>query len=173
LDSKDGDQSDDEDVPKPSRSKSGKTSKKKSSKSEKKHIAPSPEPSPKETEDLGPEDHVSPIHLDLSSSINLCDNPLLLMSFQPDSTSGAIEVTTTSEKPKPKESRKKRKHKTQEITVETTHTDGSPVKSSPKRRKQGHKNSNPNNTQSCVGDNVSKVIYLFNAILNIFYFMLF
>jgi hypothetical protein len=172
LDSKDGGQSDDEDVPKPSRSKSGKTSKKKkSSKSEKKQIAPSPVPSPKETEDLTPDDHVSLV--DLSSSITLCDNLSLSMSFQPDSTSGAIEVTTTPEMPKTKEGRKKRKHKVQEITIETMHTEGSPVKSSPKRRKQGHKNSNPNSAQSYVGDNVSKVIYRSNVILNIFYFMLY
>jgi hypothetical protein len=37
---------------------------KKSFKSEKKQIAPSPEPSPKETEDPAPEDHVSPFYLD-------------------------------------------------------------------------------------------------------------
>jgi hypothetical protein len=80
LDSRDV--SDDEDVPKPSRSKSGKSSKKKkSSKSEKKQMVSSPEPSPKETEDLGPEDHVSLIYLDLPSSITLHDNPLFVNVF--------------------------------------------------------------------------------------------
>jgi hypothetical protein len=64
LDSKYGDQGDDEDVPKPFKSKSGKSSKKKkSSKSEKKQTAPSlelsPEPSPKETEGPALGDHVS------------------------------------------------------------------------------------------------------------------
>ena len=95
------------------------------------------------------------------------------MFFQPDSTSEAVEITTTSEMPKTKEGRKKRKHNVQEATIETTHTEGSPIKSSPKRRKHKHKNSNPNSAQSCVGDNVSKVSYEPDAIFNIFYFMFF
>jgi hypothetical protein len=95
------------------------------------------------------------------------------MSFEPDSTSEAVEVTTTSEMPKTKEGRRKRKHKVQETTIETTHTEGSPIKSSPKRRKHMHKHSNPNSAQSCVGDNVSKVSYQPDAIFNIFYSMLF
>jgi hypothetical protein len=70
LDSKDV--SDDDDVPKPSRSKSGKASKKKSSKSEKKQVTPSLEPSPMDVEELALEDHVSLI--DIFSNISLCDN---------------------------------------------------------------------------------------------------
>jgi hypothetical protein len=150
---------------------------KKSSKSEKKQIAPSPkpspEPSPKETENPAPEDHVSPFYFDLSSNTTLRDSILSLKFFQPDSPSEAIEVTTTSEMPKAKEGRKKRKHKVQEITVETTHTEGSQAKSSSKRRKHGHNDSNPNSAHSCVGDNVSKVIYRANVTFDIFQFMLF
>jgi hypothetical protein len=95
------------------------------------------------------------------------------MSIQPDSISGAIETTTTSKMPKTKEGRKKRKHKVQKITVETTHTEGSPAKSNSKRLKLDHKDSNPNNVHSCVGDNVSKVIYRSNAVFDIFYLISF
>jgi hypothetical protein len=168
LNSKDG--SDDDDVPKPSKSKSGKASKKKSSKLEKKQVTPSPKPSPMDVEELAIEDQVSLI--DLFSTISLCDN-LIVDVFQPDSTSEAVEVTTTLEMPKAKEGRRKRKHKVQETTIETTHTEGSPIKSSPKRRKHKHKHSNPNSAQSCVGDNVSKVIYQLDVIFNIFYSMFF
>jgi hypothetical protein len=89
----------------------------------------------------------------------LRDSLLLLESFQPDSTSEAIEVTTTSKMPKTKEGRRKRKHKAREITIETTHTEGSPAKSSSNKRKHGQKDSNLNSAHYCVGDNVSKVIY--------------
>jgi len=44
------------------------------------------------------------------------------------------------------------------MTVEAAPTEESPDKSISKRKKQSHKDSKPNSTHSCVGDNVSKVI---------------
>jgi len=75
--------------------------------------------------------------------------------LQPEILLKAIEVTTVPEAPKAKESRRKRKQETHNIVVEATTADESPGKSSSKRRK--HKDSNPNNAHSHVGDNGSKV----------------
>jgi len=44
------------------------------------------------------------------------------------------------------------------MTVEATPTEESPDKLISKRRKRSHKDSKPNSANSCVGDNVSKVI---------------
>jgi len=70
----------------------------------------------------------------------------------------AVEVVNAPEAPKNKERRRKRKQEVLEPAVEATPTQGSPDKSFSKRKTRSHKDSKPNNAQSCVGDNVSKVI---------------
>lgn len=89
---------------------------------------------------------------------------LVFVLLHPDILPEAIEVTTTSEVPKIKERRRKRKQEIQEITVEATPAEGSPDKSTSKRRKRSHKDSKPNIAHSCVGDNVSKVIIESNLV---------
>jgi len=74
-------------------------------------------------------------------------------------------VEDTSGVPKIKKRRKKRKQETLGITntlgmtTETTPIEESLEKSIPKKKRRGPKDSNPNSAHSCVGDNVSKVIF--------------
>jgi len=45
------------------------------------------------------------------------------------------------------------------MVIETIPTEGSPDQAHVKKKKQGHKDSNPNSAHSCVGDNVLKVFF--------------
>ena len=78
-------------------------------------------------------------------------------SPQPRVSYEAVEVAKTSEGSKDKESRKRRKQDTAKTVVETTSIEGSPDKANVRKKKHGHKDSNPNSAHSCVGDNVSMV----------------
>jgi len=59
--------------------------------------------------------------------------------------------------PKDKERRKKKKQEISKTVIETILTEESRDQANTRKKKRGHKDSNPASAHSCVGDNVSKV----------------
>jgi len=110
------------------------------------------EPSSKKAKDSETEDNVSfSFSIDSLvfyskwqfSNIEIC---LFIAWFSPD----AVEVAKTSKAPKDKERQKKRKQETSKTVVETISIEGSPDKANVRKKKHGHKDSNPNSAYSCL-----------------------
>jgi len=83
------------------------------------------------------------------------------MFLQPGVSPKADEVIEISEILKNKERRRKREQDVQTTSVKETPLEESPSKIESKKKKRGHKDSRPNSTHSCVGDNTSKVTLKF------------